>query len=147
MARAADAPREFSGDDLVSQAKEYVSVKKNIDLFEDRAKELKTSLFLHIENDGFEDDKGNVWLELPEPIEEFLSIQKQKRVTQKIDKSSETAIQAIKRKGLGDRLLKMVENVDEDELMAAVYDGTLTEEEVESMFPTKVVWALTLSKK
>lgn len=147
MARAADAPREFSGEGLVAQAKEYVSVKKNIDLYEDRAKELKTSLFLHIENDGFEDDKGNIWLELPEPIEEFLSIQKQKRVSQKIDKASETAIEAIKRKGLGDRLLKMVENVDEDELMAAVYDGTLTEEEVERMFPTKVVWALTLSKK
>ena len=147
MARAADAPREFSGEGLVAQAKEYVSVKKNIDVYEERAKELKTSLFLHIENDGFEDDKGNIWLELPEPIDEFLSIQKQKRVSQKIDKSSETAIDAIKRKGLGDRLLKMVENVDEDELMAAVYDGTLTEEEVENMFPSKVIWALTLSKK
>ena len=65
MARAADAPREFSGEGLVAQAKEYVSVKKNIDVYEERAKELKTSLFLHIENDGFEDDKGNIWLELP----------------------------------------------------------------------------------
>jgi hypothetical protein len=147
MARAADAPREFSGDDLISQAREYVSAKKNIDMYEERTKELKTSLFSHIENDGFEDDKGNVWLELPEPVDEFLSVQKQKRTVQKIDKASETAIDAIKAKGLGDRLLKMVENVDEDELMAAVYDGTLTEEEVEAMFPTKVTWALVLSKK
>lgn len=147
MARAADAPRSFGGDDLVTQAKEYVSVKKNIDLFEDRAKELKTALFLQIDENGFEDDKGNIWLELPEPIDEFLSLQKQKRSTQKVDEGSALAIQMIKDKGLGDRLIKQVENVDGDALMAAVFDGTLTEEEVEEMFPTKVVWALTLSKK
>ncbi len=53
----------------------------------------------------------------------------------------------IEEKGLRDRLIKTVEVVDEDELMAALYDGTLTEEEVDEMFPAKIVWALTLSKK
>jgi hypothetical protein len=145
MARAADAPREFTGDDLISQAKEYIAVKKNIDQFEDRQKELKAALFLQIDEGGFEDDKGNIWLELPEAIDDYLSLQKQKRVSRKIDEG--VAMTLIEEKGLRDRLIKTVEVVDEDELMAALYDGTLTEEEVDEMFPAKIVWALTLSKK
>jgi len=53
----------------------------------------------------------------------------------------------IEKKGLTDRLYKTVRIVDEDELMAALYEGLLTEEEVDEMFPAKVVWALMLSKK
>ncbi len=74
MARAADAPREFTGDDLISQAKEYVAVKKNIDQYEERQKELKAALFLQIDEQGFEDDKGNIWLELPEAVDDYLSL-------------------------------------------------------------------------
>ncbi len=147
MARAADKPREFGADDLVSQATEYVSVKKNIDVYEERAKELKTVLFEHIDANGYEDDKGHFWLELPQPIDEYLSLKKEKRRVQKMDPAPESAIEKIKEKGLGGRLLKFVEAIDQDALMAAIYDGTLTEEEVDEMFPVKVTWALTLSKK
>ena len=138
-------PREFSGDDLISQTKEYSSLKKNIDQYEARQKELKASLFEKIEEDGFTDDKGNWWLELPEPVDEYVSLQKQKRVSRKIDEM--IAEDLIEKKGLTDRLYKTVRIVDEDELMAALYEGLLTEEEVDEMFPPKIVWALMLSKK
>jgi bacterioferritin (cytochrome b1) len=145
MARAADEPREFSGDDLIGQTKEYSSLKKNIEQFETRQKELKASLFAKIESDGFEDDKGNLWLELPEEIDGYVSLQKQKRVSRKIDEM--VADDLIEKKGLADRLYKTIRVVDEDELMAALYEGLLTEEEVDEMFPPKIVWALMLSKK
>ena len=145
MARAADEPRDFNSDDLVGQTKEYSSLKKSIEQFETRQKELKASLFEKIEADGFTDDKGNWWLELPETIDGYVSLQKQKRVTRKIDDM--IAEDLIEKKGLTGRLYKTVRVVDEDELMAALYEGLLTEEEVDEMFPPKIVWALMLSKK
>jgi bacterioferritin (cytochrome b1) len=145
MARAADEPRDFNSDDLVGQTKEYSTLKKSIEQFEARQKELKASLFEKIEEDGFTDDKGNWWLELPETIDGYVSLQKQKRVTRKIDEM--IAEDLIEKKGLTDRLYKTVRVVDEDELMAALYEGLLTEEEVDEMFPPKIVWALMLSKK
>jgi bacterioferritin (cytochrome b1) len=145
MARAADEPREFSSDDLIGQTQEYAALKKNIEQFEARQKELKTSLFEKIDEDGFTDDKGNWWLELPEPVEGYVSLQKQKRVSRKIDEM--IAEDLIEKKGLAERLYKTVRVVDEDELMAALYEGLLTEEEVDEMFPPKIVWALMLSKK
>jgi bacterioferritin (cytochrome b1) len=145
MVERIDGPREFNSDDLLGQTKEYASIKKNLELYEARQKELKTSLFEKIEADGFTDDKGNWWLELPEPVGDYVSLQKQKRVTRKIDDM--IAEDLIEKKGLTDRLYKTVRVVDEDELMAALYEGLLTEEEVDEMFPAKIVWALMLSKK
>jgi hypothetical protein len=138
-------PREFNTDDLMGQAREYVTIKKEIESLEGRQKELRNALFEKIDSDGYEDDKGNFWLELPEEIEGYLSLQKQKRVTRKIDE--QVADTVIEEKGLEERLYKVVRVVDEDALMAALYDGTLTEEEVDSMYPSKVVWALMTSKK
>jgi len=145
MVERIDGPREFNSDDLIGQTTEYAMLKKNIEQYEARQKELKASLFEKIETDGFEDDKGNLWLELPEPVEGYVSLQKQKRVTRKIDEM--LAEDLIEKKGLADRLYKTVRVVDEDELMAALYEGLLTEEEVDEMFPAKVVWALMFSKK
>jgi predicted RNA-binding protein associated with RNAse of E/G family len=48
--------------------------------------------------------------------------------------------------GLEDSLYKTIRVVDEDALMAALYEEVLTEEEVDEMYPPKVVWALVLKK-
>jgi hypothetical protein len=37
--------------------------------------------------------------------------------------------------------------INEDALMAAYYEGKLTEEQLDEMFPTTVIWALTTLKK
>lgn len=146
MVKPIDEPRDFNSDDLESQAKEYLSLKKNIESFEERQKQLKPELFSKIEADGFEDEKGNWWLELPNPIEGYVGLQKQKRVSRK--KPNEARAEEIAaEKGLEDRLFKTVRVLDEDALMACLYEGLLTEEEVDEMFPPSVVWALMLSKK
>jgi hypothetical protein len=52
----------------------------------------------------------------------------------------------IMSKGLESELYKTIQIIDEDALMAALYEGKLTEEEIELMYPEKVVWALILNK-
>jgi aminoglycoside phosphotransferase family enzyme len=53
----------------------------------------------------------------------------------------------IEQTGLVDTVYKMVRVIDEDALMAQYYEGKLTEEQIDEMFPTTIVWALRTPKK
>jgi hypothetical protein len=47
----------------------------------------------------------------------------------------------IQEKGLTERCVKMVPTLDEAEIMASFYRGELTEEDIDAMFPAKVIYA------
>jgi hypothetical protein len=49
-------------------------------------------------------------------------------------------------KGIKDRCIKLVPTINEDEIMAAYYEGLITEQEVDEMFPAKITYALLLKK-
>lgn len=132
-------------DSLTAQVREYAKVKSSIEVMEGRSKELREKLFDAIETLGFEDDKGNLQLELDSEVEGIVRLEKQRRVSRKIDEG--VAEEIISKHGLEDELYKTIRVVDEDALMAAMYQGKLTEEEVDEMFPSKVVWALMPRKK
>lgn len=132
-------------DDFNSQVREYLMVKQSIDVMEKRQKELRDKLFEIIETDGEEDDKGNIVLPLPAEIDGVVRIEKQRRVTRALNEDAAEAV--ITEKNLEEELYKTIRVVDEDAVMAAHYEGKLTEEEIEQMFPAKVVWALRTAKK
>ncbi|CAB4123919.1 hypothetical protein UFOVP45_60 [uncultured Caudovirales phage] len=127
-------------DELTSQVREYTKAKAVTDLMETRIKELKEKIFEAIDVDGETDDKGNVFLELPERIEGVVRVEKQRRVTRKLDELIAEGI--IAELNLEDKLYKTVRVVDEEAIMAAYYEGEITEDQIETMFPSKVVWAL-----
>jgi hypothetical protein len=143
------APEEgvrFSNpDDLESQVREYIKVKSTMEVLEARQKELREKLFEKIDTNGFEDDKGNVILELESTIEEVVRLEKQRRVTRKLDENK--ADEIIAEKQLEDTVYEMKRVINEDALMAAHYEGKISEDEIDKMFPAKVVWALTTKKK
>lgn len=147
MSRIADGEElRFSDpNDFNSQIREYVKLKASVDMMEKRASELREKLFEKIELDGEVDDKGNVFLELEQNIDGVVRIEKQKRVTHKLDE--QTAEELIEEKNLADELFKTVRVVDEDAVMAAHYEGKLSEDDIEAMFPAKIVWALRTAKK
>lgn len=131
-------------DDLKSQVQEYIKLKKTTELMETRQKELREKLFAKIEELGEEDDKGSIYLLFDQEIDGIASIEKQRRVKRKIDETM--ARQIIEEHGLEDDLFKTIEVVDEDALMAAHWEGKISEAELESMFPATVVWALMTKK-
>ena len=138
--------REFADpNDLATQVREYLQVKSSVDMLEKRQKDLRESLFAHIDADGEFDDKGNVFLELGAEVDGVVRIEKQKRVTRKIDES--TAEQILANNNLEEDVYEVVRVINEDKLMAAFYEGKLTEDELERIYPAKVVWALTTKKK
>lgn len=145
MARVSEAEPRMNKDELIAQAKEYAFAKKQVEYFEKKLKDLKQEIFEHVEERGEQDDKGNIVLELPEEIEGFFAITKQRRVSRKIDE--DIAFDIIEEKGLRDKLIKIVEVIDEDALMAALYNDELTEAEIDEMYPQSVVWALVMNKR
>lgn len=147
MVNALPEEPRFSGnpDDFDTQVREYVRIKETVDSLEKRSKELREKILAVVDVDGYEDDKGNVIYELDRPIDGVMRLEKQRRATRKLDDIK--AEEIIEAKGLSDKVYKMVRVLDEDAIMAAHYEGELTEEEIDEMFPVTVVWALRTPKK
>ena len=140
-----EEPRGPEQDDLVNQTKEYAFIKAQLEYLEKQQKELREKLFEALDGSGEPDDKGNIILELPQEIDGYVSVVKQKRVSRKVDEL--VADEIITAKGMENTLYKTIRVVDEDALMAALYNDELTEEEIDQMYPQKITWALILSKK
>jgi hypothetical protein len=139
-----DEPRFSDENDLIARTKKYAFLKSQLDYFEKEQKALRALLFETLDEIGEEDDKGNVIIELPEEVEGYSSVVKQRRVSRKIDEA--LAEEIIIKHGLEDVLYKTIRVVDEDALMAALYEDVLTEEEVDEMYPQSITWALVLKK-
>jgi hypothetical protein len=139
--RIEEEARTFVGpDDIAGQVKEYLFVKKSIDQLDTRSKELRDKLFSHLDEDGYEDDKGNFQIELESEVDGVVRLEKQRRVTRKLNEPK--ADEILTELGLKDDIFVMTPVLDEDKLMAAFYEGKITEEQLDDMFPSSVVWAL-----
>jgi SMC interacting uncharacterized protein involved in chromosome segregation len=132
-------------DSFESQVREYVKVKSTLDFMDSRREELRKKIFAHIEQAGFEDSDGNFLVDFDSPIDGVSRVEKSRRNSRKLDEQAADAI--IAEKGLEDEAYKTVRVIDEDALMAMVYQDKITEEELELMFPVKVTWALNVRKK
>lgn len=137
--------RVIDKDDVLSQTQEYAFLKKQTEYLEKQIKDLREKLFAKIEENGEPDDKGNIVFELPQEVDDFVAITKQRRVSRKINE--DVAMQIIEDKNLRDKLVKTIEVIDEDALMAALYSDELTEAEIDEMYPQTVVWALVMNKR
>ena len=132
-------------DPLIKDAREYSFLKQQIDFLEKQQKEVRERLFSTLDEMGELDDKGNIIVELPEEVNGFGAVVKQRRVSRKIDELA--AEEIITEKGMEDQLYKTIRVVDEDALMAALYNDELTEAEIDLMYPQKIVWALVMNKR
>jgi hypothetical protein len=137
--------RFLDPDTLEAQVSEYAKLKASMEVLETRSKQLREKLFQHLDTEGFEDEKGNIQLDLINPVDGVLRIEKQRRATRKLDEA--TAETLIDNLGLSDEVYEMKRVINEDALMAAFYEGKITEEQLDEMFPVSVIWALRTVKK
>ena len=132
-------------DPLIKDAREYSFLKQQIDFLEKQQKEVRERLFSTLDEMGEVDDKGNIIIELPEEVNGFGALVKQRRLSRKIDVL--VADEIITEKSMEEQLYKTIRVVDEDALMAALYNDELTEAEIDLMYPQKIVWALVMNKR
>jgi hypothetical protein len=135
---------EVEVDALTAQFTEFARMKSLIDDLSLRQKELRDSLMALIEAEGEEDDKGHLWLNFEEPINGYVAIQRQRKVAQSLD--PDIAERIIRSRGLYDKCYTLVPVLDEAAIMAAHYEGDLSAEEIDAMFPSKVTYAFVPKK-
>lgn len=123
---------------------EYLKIKRDIDGLEKRRKELYPSVMDYLDNEGFEDNSGNRVLDVDPKITGFSRVEKVLRTSRPLDQ--EVAIELIESKGLHAEAYEMVEVLNEQKIMELMQDGRLTADEVDSMYPVKVTYALTPKK-
>jgi len=136
-----------SGPDLEPIRKEvqqYVLLKDEVTSIESRVGVLRKRLLSTIEDLGETNDKGSIVLPINDSTSNTASIIKQRRVSKVFDEDK--ANNLLAEKGLFDSCVKTITVLDQDAVMAAYYDGKLTDEDIETMFPEKVSWALILEK-
>lgn len=146
MVEAVDSPREIHNpNSLEDQIREYTLLKQSIDNLELRQKELRDKIFAALDTDGFEDDKGNLQYELPSEINGVVRVEKQRRVSRKLNEAK--AEEIIDAAGIAGDVYETKRVINEDALMAAYYEDKITEDQLEDMFPATVTWALRTLKK
>jgi hypothetical protein len=137
--------RVANPDDFNSQVREYIKIKSSMEIFEARAKELREKLFAVLDEEGLEDEKGNLQFDLETPVDSVVRLEKQRRSSRKLNEFR--AEEIIDEVGIGDDIYEMKRVINEDSLMAAYYQDKVTEDQLDEMFPVTVTWALRTVKK
>jgi hypothetical protein len=126
------------------EVQQYVFLKEEVTAIETRVGTLRKRILAVVQEIGEENDKGSLVLPINDEVSNTASVIKQRRVSKVFDEDKATSLLA--EKGLADSCTKIITVLDQDAVMAAYYDGKLTDEDIETMFPEKVSWALILEK-
>lgn len=130
---------------IKKEIQQYVVLKDEVSNLETRVGQIKKRIITAIEELGEANEKGSLVLAINDEKSGTTSIVKQRRVSKVFDE--DTANKILKEKELFDSCTQTIVVLDQDAVMAAYYTGKLTDEDIESMFPEKVSWALILEKK
>lgn len=135
--------RRSSGSAVVSKLLQFLVLKDEVKTTSDRLDVLKKDLTAHVKEHGETDDKGHRTFTFPAPLpygdKQYVGFQQQRRVSQSFD--TETAEKVLKDKGLWDRAVVMVPEIDQNEIFVLNQEGLLTDDELDSMFAERETFA------
>ena len=117
-------------------------LKGRLDELTSLQSQVKKSLNAGVNELGEADDKGHIVVEINDSVSGINRVMRQRRVSKSLDIN--VAEELLAERGLQDKCIKMVPVLDEDEIMSAYYEGLITEEDIDKMFPAKVTWALVM---
>lgn len=138
--------RPFSDpNNIDSQIREYIKLKSSMTVMEARSKELRDKIFEYLDANGEEDTSGSFGLYLDSEVDGVVRLQKTRRTKRVLDESTADAI--IEQAGIADDVYETKRVISEEALMAAYYEEKISEDQLDSMFPVTVSWALNTLKK
>ena len=130
--------------ELINHVRQTSLLKEEIDNLTKRQSEIKERITKDVISFGEEDDRGHIVIEIDDEVTGITKVMRQKRVSKSLDQS--VAEDLLAEKGLKERCLQPIYILNEEQIMAAYYEGLLTEEDIDKMFPAKVTWALVMAK-
>lgn len=129
-------------EEMVDLVRQNATLKDRIDSTLSIQNEIKDRLREGLKELGEADDRGHVVVEVNDDLTGIKKVINQRKVSKSLD--MDVAEEVLKEKGLHDRCVMMVPILDEEAIMAAYYEGLVTEEDIDRMFPAKVTWALVM---
>jgi hypothetical protein len=131
-------------EELKKSARQFLALKSEMGMLADRQSELKNRMTQEI--DALEpDDKGHRVIQFEDANLGNIKVTKQRRVSKTLD--MDVADKILTDKGIKNTCIKMVPTLDEAAIMAAFYEGYLTEEDIDTMFPAKETFAFIVENK
>jgi len=131
-------------EELKKSARQFLALKSEMGMLADRQSELKSRMTQEI--DALEpDDKGHRIIQFEDANLGNIKVTKQRRVSKTLD--MDVADKILTDKGIKNTCIKMVPTLDEAAIMAAFYEGYLTEEDIDTMFPAKETFAFIVENK
>jgi hypothetical protein len=125
--------------DIKSNLRQYLALKKEVEVLSKRQEELKSRLKLTVEAAGETDDRGHITLKIEDDIIGDVTLTKQRKVSNPIDMDVAEAL--LKERGIYDKCVKMIPVLQEDAIMSCVYTDELSEADIDRMFPSKISYA------
>lgn len=133
------------GANISSLFRQFAVLKKQRDTIQKRENELKKELSGLVEDYGYEDPDGHIFYELPEPVEGFGALKRERRVSKKL--SEDRAEGILRDKDVYEDCVKTIVVLDEDAIMQAYYKGVLEDADIDAMFEEKVIYAFVPQKE
>jgi hypothetical protein len=131
-------------EDMLDLVRQNATLKDRIDSAAAIQNEIKNKLRDGLKEIGEVDDRGHVVVEINDDVTGIKRVLNQRKVSKSLD--MDIAEDILKEKGLHERCVTLIPVLDEEAIMAAYYEGLVTEEDIDKMFPAKVTWALVMSK-
>ncbi len=140
MAKAAPPTRSVNDKSEVDYlVAEYVHLRNSEKELAARKKIIRDQLIDIVEQVGEFDSNGNQFIEL-EPGSDASLMQRQRRVQRGLD--MEAATEIMEEKGLADQAFIMVPTLDTEFVWKQVFEGRISDDELERIFPSKETFAL-----
>lgn len=148
--RTADFEPSDGGLSVVRLVQQFAMVRREKAAFEKRERELKSRLSEIVEDEGYEDDKGNFFIDLPASIPEFSALKREKYVKQTLNEERALAVLA-ERSTPDDDLVefctKTITVIDEDALMQAYFQEKITDSDIDSIISKEVNYRFVPQKR
>lgn len=124
---------------------EYIGIRKQRETMAKKEDELKKLLASIVETQGYTDDKGSEYVDFAQPIEGYSGLKRERRVIPVLNE--EKALEILRQHKLYERCTRQVTVVDEDAVRVAMYDGKLTQDDIDAMFQYKISFAFVPKKE
>lgn len=121
------------------QVRQLARTDTQLSVLQRTKKELRDELFAHVVKHGTTDANGHSLVTFDEAIEGITALKIERRRSRSLDATAAERI--LRDLDLWEECTEMIAVLDEDKLMAAVFEGRIDEELVDEMYPATVTEA------
>ena len=125
--------------EIVRRFTEYRKLSAAAQGFGERADLIKQWLKGQAQEAGVEDEKGSRFLALAEPVDGMRTLKAEKRTSHVLDANMAEFI--LKKKKLLKACQRTITILDEDAVLALIFEGKISKAEENEMYTERVTWA------